>query len=273
MTGRAVSSGHGWAVVTGASSGIGREFALELARRGYAVIAVARRADRLEALAAEARTSGGHIEPLAADLTTGEGIQTVVERAEGCELELLVNNAGFATYGGFEGVDVDRHLALVELNVAAVVALTRGLLPALVARGGGIVNVASQMGFQPMPYWATYAASKAFVLSFSEALAEELRDRGVRVTAVAPGFVGTEFGSVAGTSGSVGRLPQLEPRRVVKAALRANARGRVVTVVGGTYRVLTVTGRLLPRAAMRRLMATTMRPRESPAAAPARESR
>jgi uncharacterized protein len=248
----------GWAVVTGASSGLGREFALAL--RGYPVLPVARREERLHALADEVGASGGELEPLIADLSTSAGVEALLARAASLEVELLVNNAGVATYGPFASTPAERELELVRLNVQAIVALTRGLLPALLARGqGGVLNVASQMAFQPMPYFAAYAASKAFVLSFSEALAEELRGTGVRVTAVAPGFVATEFAEVAGSLEPECRFPHLQPGRVVESALRAHERGRTVKVVGALYAFLTFAGRFAPRAALRRMMGRSMR--------------
>jgi uncharacterized protein len=264
----------GWAVVTGASSGLGREFARALALRGYPVLAVARREERLHALADEVGASGGQLEPLVADLSTSAGVEALLARAASLEVELLVNNAGVATYGPFASTPAERELELVRLNVQAIVALTRGLLPALLARGqGGVLNVASQMAFQPMPYFAAYAASKAFVLSFSEALAEELRGTGVRVTAVAPGFVATEFAEVAGSLEPERRFPHLQPGRVVESALRAHERGRTVKVVGALYAFLTFAGRFAPRAALRRMMGRSMRPAPrlrsgSPAAPP-----
>jgi short-subunit dehydrogenase len=156
----------------------------------------ARRGERLRALADEVGASGDRLEPLVADLSTAAGDDALLARAASLELELLDNNAGVATYGPFASTRVERELELVRLNVEAIVALTGGLLPALLARGhGGIINVASQMAFQPMPYFAIYAASKAFVLSFSEALAEELRNTGVRVAVVVPGFVRPRSGA------------------------------------------------------------------------------
>jgi short-subunit dehydrogenase len=265
----------GWAVVTGASSGLGREFALALAGRGHPVLAVARRGERLRALADEVGAHGGRLEPLSADLSTGSGVEAVLARAASLEVDLLVNNAGIAIYGPFASTAEGRERELIRLNVETIVALTHGLLPGMLARGhGGVLNVASQMAFQPMPYFAAYAASKAFVLSFSEALAEEVRGRGVRVTVVAPGFVSTEFARVAGSDDPERRFPHLHPRRVVESALRAHDRGRTVKVVGGLYAFLTVAGRLTPRAALRRMMERAMRPAPtsrsgSPAAPPA----
>lgn len=257
----------GWAVVTGASSGLGREFALALSEREHPVLAVARRGKRLRALADEVGARDGRLEPLVADLSTPAGIEALLARAAELDVELLVNNAGVAAYGPFASASVERERALVRLNVEAIVALTRGLLPQLLARGrGGVINVASQMAFQPMPYFASYAASKAFVLSFTEALAEELRGTGVRVTAIAPGFVSTEFSEVAGSREPERRFPHLQPRRVVDAALRAHERGRTVKVVGPLYGFLTFAGRFAPRAALRRMMGRALRPAPAPRA-------
>jgi short-subunit dehydrogenase len=257
----------GWAVVTGASSGLGREFALALAERGYRVLAVARRGERLRALADEVEAGGGRLQPLVADLSTPAGVEALLARAVELEIELLVNNAGVATYGPFASASAERERGLVRLNVDAIVVLTCGLLPQLLARGrGGVINVASQMAFQPMPYFASYAASKAFVLSFSEALAEELRGTGVRVTAIAPGFVSTEFTEVAGSREPERHFPHLQPRRVVESALRAHERGRTVKVVGPFYAFLTFAGRFAPRAALRRMMGRALRPAPAPRA-------
>lgn len=251
----------GWAVVTGASSGMGSVFAEALARRGHPVLAVARRREQLEALASQAARFGAHIEPLPADLSDRQAVQRVAERAAELDVEILVNNAGFGTYGRFAELPLERELDLIRVNVAAAVELTHRILPALLRRGrGGVLNVASEMAFQPMPYFASYAASKAFVLSFSEALAEELRGTGVRITAVAPGFVRTEFADVAGSRRAQRRLPHLTPERTVAAALRAYDRGRVVKTVGAFYTVLSVMARVAPRALMRRLLAALMRP-------------
>lgn len=248
-------------IVTGASSGFGREFALALARRGYAVLAVARRADRLHRLAEEVELAGGRLEPLVADLSREDGVEAVAAAATSRDVDLLINNAGLASYARFSSEPAERQRDLVRLNVEAVVLLTRRLLPAMLERRrGGIINVASQMAFQPMPYFAAYAASKAFVLSFSEALAEELRGTGVRVTAVAPGFARTEFAIVAGSHAAQRRFPHLRPEQVVKSALRAHERGRVVKVIGPVYVFLTAAGRFAPRAALRRMMGRVLRP-------------
>jgi uncharacterized protein len=255
--------------VTGASSGLGREFALALAAQGYPVVAVARRAERLSALADEVARRGGRLEPFVADLSTADGVEALLSAADEREVELLVNNAGVATYGPFASTPPERERDLVRLNVEALVALTRGLLPAMIERRrGGVINVASQAAFQAMPYFAVYAASKAFVLGFSEALAEELRGSGVRVTAVAPGFVTTEFTEVAGSHAAERRLPHLKAENVVETALRAHERGKSVKVVGGFYIFLTLAGRFAPRAVLARTMARVLQPTSEAPEAP-----
>ena len=250
-----------WAVVTGASSGIGREFALALAERGTPVLAVARDGERLGALADEVARQGGRLEPLSADLSRPEGVESLLAAAAEREVELLVNNAGAASYGPFLTLSPERERELIRLNVEAVVALTHGLLPAMLERGrGGVINVASIVAFQPMPYFATYAAGKAFVLSFSEALDEELRGSGVRVSVVAPGVTSTGFSDSAGSHYPERRFPHLEAQRVVKAALRAHKHGHTVKVVGAFYFLLAVADRFTPRSVVRRLMGYLWRP-------------
>ena len=222
-----------WSIVTGASSGIGNLFVRELAKAGHPVLAVARRRDRLEELAAELKAAGGRVEPLPADLGSAEGVNAVVSRASALgDVELLINNAGVSSWGRVLEIPLEKHLAMIRLNVEALTSLTCQLLPVLIRRGsGGIINVASVVGFQPMPYWATYAATKAFVLSFTEALAHELRGSGIRALAICPGMVKTELYEASDSVELSRRLPSLPPRKVVAAALRAYDAGRVVKVV------------------------------------------
>src|SRR5215471_4889541 len=169
-------SSKGWAVVTGASSGIGLAFARELARRGHRVLAVARRRDRLEALAREL-DGQDLIEPLAADLGTADGLALVGARISSLDtIDLLVNNAGSVTSGDFHHASIEQELGEIRLNVSAVVSLTDAVLGEMVRRrSGAIINLASVVAFQPFPHFAVYAASKAFVLSFTEAVAEEVK--------------------------------------------------------------------------------------------------
>jgi short-subunit dehydrogenase len=253
---------HGWAVVTGASSGIGFEFARELAKRGYPVLAVARRRDRLEALAAGASPNDGRIEPLVADLTWEQGIAMVIRRIdELADIELLINNAGVAGAGDFITASVDQEIRAIRLNVEGVVALTHHVVNLMVRRRrGAIINLASVVAFQPFPHFAVYAATKAFILSFTEALAEEVKGKGVRVLALCPGSVATEIDVFAHNEGILGKLPSLTAPQVVEAGLQALHDGRVVKVVGTFNRFLPFMGRFMPRSAIRKLMGMSVKP-------------
>ena len=180
------------ALVTGASGGIGREFARLHASRGGDLIVVARRLSELESLAAELKDVD--VTPVAADLGTPEGLATLLAACEGREIGILINNAGFGGRGGFVTRNLSDDLAMVDLNIGAVMTLCHALAPGMIARGGGrILNVGSTAGMMPGPLQATYFATKAFVSSFSQALDEELRAKGVTVTVLAPGYVETGF--------------------------------------------------------------------------------
>ena len=258
----------GWAVVTGASSGIGAEFARELSRRGHPVLAVARREERLEALAEEVARLGGRIQPCAADLATEEGIASALQQTkEVGQTELLVNNAGIAPAGDFLTASVDEQIAAIRLNVEALLKLTHAVLEGMIERKrGAILNVASVVAFQPFPHFAVYAASKAFVLSFTEALAEEIKGTGVRTLALCPGSVGTEMGVFAHNEGLLGKLPALTAQQVVRAGLQALERRNVVKVVGLLNSALPLMGRLLPRRTMRWVMGVSAKPPRTVAA-------
>ena len=253
---------NGWAVVTGASSGIGLEFARELAQRGHPVLAVARRRQRLETLARQAAAQAGRIEPLTADLSTEQGLTSVVRRIEELgKVELLINNAGIANAGDFPEASLDREITAIRVNIDAVVSLTRNVLRGMVQRrSGAVINLASVVAFQPCPHFAVYAATKAFVLSFTEALAEEVKGTGVRVLALCPGSVATELDVFAHNEGFSGKLPSLTAEQVVETGLQALEDGRVVKVVGGLNRFLPFMGRLMPRWTIRRLMGTGVKP-------------
>jgi short-subunit dehydrogenase len=263
------------ALVTGASSGIGEAFARRLAREGWALRLVARRRNRLEALAAELRAR--HRTPadvLAVDLTDAAGLR-VVERALGRDprLELLVNDAGMGDFGRFVARDRDREEAEIRLNVLAVVRLTHAALPGMIARGrGAVINVSSLAAFQPTAYMASYGATKAFLNSFTGALHEELRGTGVAVQALCPGFTHTEIFAHAGADPSA--LPSflwMEPEEVVATSLAALARGDVICVPGLGNRALSTLSQLLPAEVRRWLAAlVTGRVQEAPPA-PARK--
>ena len=256
------NSDKGWAVVTGASSGMGLIFARELARRGHKVLAIARRRDRLEALATEAAKQGGSVAALAADLGAAEGLKLVVSRMTGLDkIDLLVNNAGIATSGDFQGSSLEKELSAIRLNVDAVMTLTHTVLGEMLRRGNGvIINIASVVAFQSFPHFAVYAASKAFVLSFSEALAEEVRGSGVRVLALCPGAAKTEMSVFSHNEGLLGKLPSLSADQIVRTALRAVEGGRVVKIVGWLNQMLAFQNRFMPRAAVRRVMGFIAKP-------------
>lgn len=244
-------------LVTGASSGIGEEFARQLAARGHDLVLVARRADRLERLASELPTD---VRVLPCDL--GNEAATLAPRVLelGVDVDLLVNNAGFGNHDRFWQIPESRDAMQVRLNCEAVVTLTRAFLPAMIERrSGGVINMASIFGFQPMPYEAVYGASKAFLLSFTAALRTELDGTGVRVLAVSPGPVATEFQETAGVGGIklVGKIPV---GRVVDQALRAYDRDAGSVVPGAAIRWFTRAQRLIPMSARVRMTERFGRP-------------
>jgi uncharacterized protein len=228
------------ALVTGASSGIGVAYAERLARDGYDLILVARRRERLEALAERLRREvGADAEPLAADLVDTDGLSQLEARvaADG-RLGLLVNNAGFGGYRPFVEVEPRVIDELISVHIRAVARLTRAALPGMVRRGkGAVVNIGSLLALSgtlppnPLPYRATYAGAKAFILAFTEALSGELRDTGVRVQACLPGLVDTEYHAVAGRDLSK-MPPMMQAADVVAASLLALVRGEVVCIPG-----------------------------------------
>jgi uncharacterized protein len=222
------------ALVTGASSGIGEQFARQLSQRGHDVILVARRGDRLEGIAAELPRAA-HVIPhdLAADAA---GLKPKVDEL-GLDVDLLVNNAGFGTYGRFTEIEPERDADQIRLNCEAVVTLSHAFVPAMIERGsGGIITVASTAGLQPLPYEPVYSASKAFALRFSEALGEELRGTGVRTMAVNPGPVPTEWQQVAGHD-SAGIVPGvIGPDQVASESLDAWDRGKRSIIPGRKMR-------------------------------------
>jgi len=254
----------GTALVTGASSGIGKELARLFAADGHGVVLVARRLARLEALAAELEAQGARAWPIACDLATESGVDALLRElsARGLEIDFLVNNAGVGTTGRFAEANPVKEAGMTELNVTAVVRLTRGLLPGMLARHRGrILNIGSTAGFQPGPYMATYYATKAFVNSFSEALAYELRGTGVTLTLSCPGPTQTEFGETSGVGKS--RLFQLQAApaaRVAKGAYQALFRGRVLVVHGLLNRLGVALVRVGPRAWVRAIVASLNRP-------------
>lgn len=243
------------AVVTGASSGIGEAIARDLAGRGHGVTLVARRADRLEALAEELGGQGVRAEVLAADLSDRGARAELLERVEALGLtpDILVNNAGLSTLGPVAKSDPEAEVNMIEVDVVAVADLCSRFLPGMVERGrGGIVNVASTAAFQPLSGQAGYAAGKAFVLSYTRSLAGELRGKGVNVTALCPGPVDTGFGEAAGfdKDDAENALPKFmweTPEAVAKTGIDALASGRVVAIPGTANRVGAMFAHLTPK--------------------------
>lgn len=251
-----------WALVTGASAGIGEAFARELARRGMNLLLAARREDRLRALADElSRTHRVRALALRADLGepgAAAGLWAHATAA-GRDVHLLVNNAGFGLKGPFTELPLERQAEMVRVNCGAPLELCHRALRHMAGRGGGIVNVASIAGYQPIPLMATYAASKAFLVTFSEALMEEARDAGIRVVTLNPGPVKTEFQAVAGTEVR-DRAPGVRtPEQVVDAALRGLEAGGGTVTPGFINRAATAAVRIAPRSWVLRGAKTIMR--------------
>jgi uncharacterized protein len=242
------------ALVTGASSGIGADIARQLGEARIPTVIVARRRDRLDALAAEFPT----LSPLVADLETPEGMALVSSRIADTTqpIDLLVNNAGFGIAGSFDEVTGAQHQSMIDLNISALTALSHAAAVAMKARKRGwILQVSSMASFQPGPSSATYSATKAFVTSLSEAMHEELRGTGVIVTALCPGYTRTEFHARSG-GGDAG-VPDkawLLSKDVAASGLRAVAKGRALDVPGAAYKGLAAVSSVLPRSAVRRLV-------------------
>ena len=242
-------------LVTGASAGLGAEFARQCARRGDEIILVARRRERLETLAREV----GKAHVFAADLATPGAAAKLVGEVEalGFDIETLINNAGFGLAGRFAALAPERQAEMIDLNVRALTELCRLVLPGMIERRRGfLLNVASTAAFQAGPNMAVYYASKAYVLSLTEALHQETKGSGVHVTALCPGPTATEFFDVAGAAD--GRLAKIatDAASVVRAGLRGLERNRAIVVPGLANRIGAQANRFLPRAAMRRIIAS-----------------
>jgi len=252
-----------WALVTGASAGIGRELARQLAAAGANLVLTARRAERLDELAAElGGRHGVKVEVFVADLGQPSAPELIFAFTEGkgIAVEVLVNNAGFGAYGEFPSISLARQLEMVQVNISAVVHLTHLYLPQMVARRrGDILIVASTAAFQGVPYIATYAATKAFDLLFAEALAEEVGRYGVRVCALCPGGTHTEFQQVAKQPDRIFRFAE-SAEKVARVGLRALSSGRSY-VISGWMNYLSAHGeRLAPRRLVTRIAARMFRP-------------
>ena len=249
------------ALVTGASSGIGECMVELLGDAGIPTVVVARRRERLDELA----TRFPLVEVLTADLTEADGLAQVVARVRSTSMpvDLVVNNAGFGTSGEFHLLDADRLDREILLNIAALTRLSHAALEMMVPRGRGFVlNVSSVASFQPAPKLAVYAATKAYVTSLTESLHEEMRGRGVHVTALCPGLTRTEFQSVSNSDAYAGQYPAfawLEARDVAKAALDDVAKGKALSVPGMLYKGMVGAVGVTPRGLTRRLSGLVQR--------------
>ncbi len=244
------------ALVTGASSGIGEQMVRLLVADGVDVVVVARRRDRLDDLAGELAGGAGSIEVLAADLTAAADLERVAARiVDGAAVDLVVNNAGFGSSGEFVAVEPDRLRDEITLNCIALTRLSHAAVTVMVERGDGyLLNVSSVASFQPAPRLAVYAATKAYVLSLSESLHEEVKGDGVTVTALCPGLIRTEFQDVSNTEHYQSSFPGFvwcEVDDVVRDALAATAKGRAVIVPGALYKTVAWVGGVTPRWAKR----------------------
>jgi short-subunit dehydrogenase len=241
------------ALITGASAGLGVEFARQLSKRGHRLVLAARRKDQLESLAEEL----GNARAVAIDLSKpGASAALVADiEAAGEQVDLLVNNAGFGLIGGFAQLDAERQREMIDLNVGTLTDLCRAFAPPMVARkSGAILNVASTAAFQPGPKMAVYFATKAFVLSFTEALHEELKPHGVNVSALCPGPTRTEFGEVAGFGGN-GMFDRvaMEAPEVVRAGLDGLDKNKAVVVPGLMNKIGATSTRFAPRSVVRKI--------------------
>ena len=241
------------AIVTGASAGLGVDFARQLSKRGHRLVLVARRKDRLEELAQEL----GNARAVAIDLSKKDAVAKLLAdvEANGETVDLLVNNAGFGLIGRFADLDAKRERQMIDLNVGALTDLCRAVTPGMIKRkSGGIINVASTAAFQPGPKMAVYFATKAFVLSLSEALHEELKPHGVKVTCLCPGPTRTEFGDVAGFGGN-GMFDKvaMESPEVVRIGLNALDKNKAVAIAGFVNKMGALSTRFAPRSIVRKI--------------------
>lgn len=241
-------------VITGASSGIGEALAHLFAREQQALVLVARRKDKLEGLAKALNSKYGvKVHVIALDLQQIGAAAQLMNEVSNLKLtvDTLVNNAGFGVSAPFAKSDASQTSGMMQLNMVALTELTHMVLPMMLERGHGrIMNIASVVAFQPCPYFAVYAATKAYVLSFTEALAEEMRGRGILVTAVCPGSTATEFHDVAHTKGSLLTQIQDTAETVAEEGYKALNNGKSVVVTGLMNKPLPLVNRLVPRKAM-----------------------
>ncbi len=245
-------------LITGASSGIGLEFAKLFAKDGSDLVLVARREDRLNQLSEELKTKHGiNVHVLAKDLSESSAPVEIFNRLseEGIDIDVVVNNAGFGTKGAIAELDTEHQLDMIRVNVMALTNLTRLFLPGFIERGyGGILNVGSLAGFQPGPYLAVYYATKAYVLSFTEALAEEITNPNIQISCLAPGPVRTEFGEKSHLDDSLlFKVSLLDVEPVVKAGYEGFRKGKTIVIPGFKAGIVPFLNRLTPRVLVRKI--------------------
>lgn len=255
-----------WSLITGASAGIGLALAEQLAAAGSNLVLTARRADRLQQLATDLKAKHGvRVEVCAGNLVRPDAPDQIYEftRAKGLEIELLINNAGFGAFGNNHEVAPAKLMEMVQVNCSAVVHLTRLFVPPMVERKhGDVMIVASTASFQPVPFIAAYAATKAFDLIFAEGIAEELRPLGVHVCALCPGSTNTEFQQVAGQPDRLFRVAETA-EKVARVGLEGLARGKTVVISGEMNRLMVEAERLAPRRFIAKMAGKMMMPGDS----------
>ncbi|MDD9148745.1 MULTISPECIES: SDR family NAD(P)-dependent oxidoreductase [unclassified Sporolactobacillus] len=234
------------ALITGATSGLGYEFVKLFAKDGYDLVLVARTAKKLEKIKETFTSTKVHY--IVKDLSVPGAAKEIFKEIEQADIpiDILVNNAGFGLLGAFDGLDIQEQLQMVQLNIAALTELSYYVLPGMKEKGGRILNVSSTAAFQPGPYMAVYFATKAYVLSFSEALAEELKSSEATVTVLCPGPTQTRFGTVAGAEGTRMFSRTMAPERVARLGYEALMNGKRAVVAGGMNRAGTIAAKLLP---------------------------
>lgn len=244
------------ALITGASSGIGRAFAMELHKRGYDVLVIARRTELLQILCQELnalRTDSAHF--FALDLSSDEGIKRAGEIIQKSDIDLLVNNVGRGSYGRFETLSLEAEAEMIKLNITAPFYLTHAVIPCLKAKqSGGIIFVSSIAAFQPLPMMSTYAATKSFNYSQALSLRAELKPFGIGVLVTCPGPTGTEFGRVAQVPNSMSALPIDSAELVARQSLQAYERGDSYVITGFRSKILAMLSHLVPASLSTRIL-------------------
>ena len=254
------------ALITGASSGIGEALARDLAKMNVSLVIVARSKDKLDALAAELEQNGLKVVPIALDITAPHADEILWNELEKrrMKIDLLVNNAGFGGYGYFHESPIDKQADMIELNVKALVKLTHRFLPPMIAENhGAVLNVSSAAGFQPVPFMSTYAATKAFVTSFTAGIATELKETNLRFVALCPGRTRTNFQVSAGSNKVRIKSRAATPQQVSRVAIQALIRNDLIAIEGFKNKVQTYLQRLFPQSFILYLAYKIFKPKQT----------